>query len=252
MKACAIIQARMGSTRLPGKVLMDIGGRPMIALVVARALRIPGVDEVIVAVPDGPSDAPLREAVRRLPCGLFAGSETDVLGRYRDAALRAAADHVLRITSDCPLLDPGVAGRVLSALRESGADFATNNAPPTFPHGLDVEAFSFRALDAAARESKDPFEREHVGPFVRTRPERFKAAHVTHSEDLHAYRWTVDEAADLDFVRAVVARLGPRADAAGFEEIVELLRREPALSSLNAEVRSSHAWDPASRKWIPR
>lgn len=253
MSACAIIQARMGSTRLPGKVLQDLAGKPMIARVAERARRIPGVDAVIIATPDGPADAPLRETVSRLPgVTLFAGSEHDVLDRYYRAALGAGAEFVLRATADCPFLDPEVAGRVLAALTAAGADFATNNQPPTFPHGLDVEAYRFTALSSAWSEAKDPIEREHVGPFVRSRPERFKAVHVRHSADLHGLRWTVDEPADLDFARALAEKLGPRVESAGFEEIAALLAREPKISSLNAHVQGAYVWDAVKEKWLPR
>lgn len=241
-KACAIIQARMGSTRLPGKVLMDLAGKPMIARVAARARAVAAIDEVVVAVPEGQDDKPLRETVSRLEgVTLFSGHPTDVLDRYYQAAKSSGAGVVLRITADCPFVDPVVAGKVLAALLSSGADFATNNEPPTYPHGLDVEVFRFAALEASWREARLAPEREHVGPFVRARPDRFKAAHVRHAEDLHVMRWTVDEPADMDFARAVAQRLGSRVETAGFEEIVAILRQEPSLLGINAGVRSLRA-----------
>jgi spore coat polysaccharide biosynthesis protein SpsF (cytidylyltransferase family) len=241
LKACAVVQARVNSTRLPGKVLMDLAGRPMIARVAARARRIPGIAELIVATPDGPADAELRRTVSTLEgVTLFSGSENDVLDRYYQAAKKCQADVVLRATADCPFIDPEVAGRVLKALLDKRADFAANNEPLTFPHGLDVEAFTFAALEAAWREAKEPSQREHVSPFIRRNRSRFKAAFVKHDKDIHALRWTVDEAADLEFARAVAGRLGGRADEAGFQEIVDLLEREPNLTRINAGIRSAH------------
>ncbi len=231
MRSVAIVQARLGSTRLPGKVLMDLGGKTMLARVAARAVAVPGIDAVVLAVPDDAKNTALREAAARLPgVSVFAGHESDVLDRYYRAAVSARADFVLRITADCPLIDPEIAGRVLAALRAENAGFASNNEPPTFPHGLDCEAFPFSSLEAAWRESKLPREREHVGPFMRSRPERFKPARVVHSSDLHHLRWTVDDAGDMEFARAVFARLGPRGDAAGLDEILAIAPRRAEAS----------------------
>lgn len=249
MKAVAIIQARLGSTRLPGKVLLDLGGRPLIAHVLERARAIPGIAEVVVAVPEGLADAPLRAELAKLDATVFAGSEDDVLDRYYQAARAAGAAVVLRVTADCPVLDPEVAGRVLVKLLAEEADFATNNTPPSFPHGLDVEAFTFAALEAAWKDARLPAEREHVSPYVRKHPELFRHVNVAHDADLYELRLTVDEVQDLEFLRALDARLPGGLSRAGFREIAAFLAKEPALARINAAVRSAHRWDEKTKSW---
>src|SRR5262249_41168521 len=158
---------------LPGKVLADLAGKPVIQRVVERAAAIPGVDQVVVAVPQGKADAPLRDLLAGLGVAVFQGSEKDVLDRYYRAAKAAKAEVVLRVTADCPLLDPELAGRVLAALLSGSADYASNVCPATFPDGLDCEAFRFKALAAAWKEARLKSEREHVTPFLRNHPARF-------------------------------------------------------------------------------
>jgi spore coat polysaccharide biosynthesis protein SpsF len=245
----AIIQARMGSTRLPGKTLTDVVGRPMLAWLVERAARIPGVERVIVATTEKPADgAILRFAAERgLPA--YAGSEDDVLDRFYQAARRDGVSVVVRVTPDCPLLDPGVAGRVLARFLEAGGglDYASNTQPPTFPDGLDTEAFAFAALERGWREARLASEREHVTPFIWKHPDRFRLANVTHTPDLSALRWTVDTAADLEFVRAVYRHLGVRAETAGLEEVLDLLRRHPELKRINRGIARDEGYAKSVR-----
>lgn len=238
-RSVAIIQARLRSTRLPGKVLLDLGGKTALERVVERCRAIPGVSDVVVALPDGPADAPLRAHCDRLGFRFSAGSESDVLDRYYQAARAARADVVLRITSDCPLLDPAVAGRVLRALLESGADYANNVCPPTFPDGLDVEAFRFSALELAWRKARKPAEREHVTVYLRDHPELFRFAAVTHSRDLSDFRWTLDEPRDLEFLRAVFGKINGRS---GMEDILKLLKKEPALMKINDGIKPNEGY----------
>jgi glutamate-1-semialdehyde 2,1-aminomutase/spore coat polysaccharide biosynthesis protein SpsF len=230
----AIVQARMGSSRLPGKTLADVAGRPMLARLVERARRIDGVEAVIIATTEQPADDAIVAFATAAGLPVHRGSETDVLDRVHGAAARFGASVVVRITPDCPLLDPAVAGQVVRRFREAAGrlDYVSNTQPPTFPDGQDTEVFSFAALDTAWREARLGSEREHVTPFIWKQPQRFRLANVAHVPDLSHLRWTVDEPADLEFVRAVYRRLGAE-QPFGLEDVLELLAREPALLDLN-------------------
>ena len=245
-RVLAVIQARLGSTRLPGKTLADLGGRPMLAHVVERAAAIPGVDGVVVATTANPRDDRLAEWARQAGLDCVRGSEDDVLDRFHDALARHPCDAVVRVTPDCPFLDPEVSGLVVDAWlsAEGAVDYASNVEPPTFPDGLDTEVISSAALSAAWREARLPSDREHVTPFVRRDPRRFAQAAVRHDPDLSRLRWTVDTPADLDFARAVVARLAPAGrERFGLREILALLEREPDLARLNAGQRRNEGYE---------
>ena len=236
-RVVAIIQARLGSTRLPGKTLADIGGRPMLAHVVERVLATPGIDEVMIATTTRPADDPLVDWASRAGLAYARGSEEDVLDRFRTALSLHPADAVVRVTPDCPLLDPDVAGRVVATWRDAGGalDYVSNVHPPTFPDGLDTEVISRGALHAAWAEATDRADREHVTPFVWRQPDRFPAGRVEHSTDLSALRWTVDTPADLAFVRAVHERLAAAGrDRYGMAAVLAVLDRCPELAAINA------------------
>lgn len=222
----------MGSTRLPGKVLADVGGTPLIAHVVERARRIGGVDEVALAIPDLAEDDQLAEAGDALGVRVVRGSPDDVLDRYALAASATSADVVVRVTGDCPLLSPSVSSRVVAAV--AGSDYASNTLERTYPRGLDTEAFTVDALRAAADEAQEPAEREHVTPFIWRRPERFRLRSVRDAVDRSGLRWTVDVPEDLELVRTIVAELGRSEFDAN--DVLELLERRPELSILNADV----------------
>jgi len=235
-RVLAVVQARLGSTRLPGKALMTIAGRPMLAHVLARALAVPGVDLTVLATTASPEDDALVEVARSEGVPSVRGSVEDVLDRFR-AALRAhPADAIVRVTADCPLLDPGVSGLVVRdyLAHRDDVDYASNIEPPTFPDGLDTEIVSAAALERAWREARRPSDREHVTTYVRDRTHGFRLRTVVHDEDLSAHRWTVDEPRDLEFVRAVHAELAPDGRRIfGMQEVLHLLRRRPELSMLN-------------------
>ena len=236
MKVVAIVQARMGSTRLPGKVLMDIAGKTMLERVVERVCAARRIDEVVVATSTAPSDDAIVALCDALGVRWFRGSEEDVLDRYHGAALEAAADVVVRVTSDCPLIEPGIIDRVVDALQtQPDLDFAANTLEPrTFPRGLDVEAMRMAALETTCREAQHASEREHVTPFIWQQPKRFKLGRVCHDTDLSALRWTVDTPEDLAFVRAIFEHLPARAFAWG--EVLRLLDAKPELTRINAGI----------------
>ncbi|MBI2524607.1 MAG: glycosyltransferase family protein [Candidatus Rokubacteria bacterium] len=227
-RVVAILQARIGSTRLPAKVLADVGGLPLLARVIARATRIPGVDAVVVATSVHARDQAVIDVARANGVGWFAGSEADVLDRYYRAARDARAAVVVRLTADCPLLDPAVSGLVLARFREGQTDYVSNVHPPTYPDGLDTEVFSFGALEQAWTHAREPAEREHVTPYIWGTPGTFRISNVEHSEDLSSHRWTVDEPEDLEFVRGVYRLIG--CERFGMEEVLDLLEREPSLA----------------------
>lgn len=233
-QAIVVVQARFGSSRLPGKVLRDLGGQPLLARVLARARAIPGADAVVLATTSDPRDDAVAALGTTLGVDVFRGSEDDVLDRYYQAARRFDGDPVVRVTADCPLLDPVVAGLVIADYRAGGADYVSNFAPRRYPDGLDTEVFSFAALERAWREARLPSEREHVTPYIWKHPERFRLRGVAAAEDHSELRWTVDEPRDLEFARVVYARLQDAAPHFGMAEVLALLAREPALRDINA------------------
>jgi spore coat polysaccharide biosynthesis protein SpsF len=237
MRTVAIIQAHMGSSRLPGKVMLDLGGQPVLRRVVNRARRIDGVDEVVVACATLPQDDVLEAACREWGVPVFRGSDDDVLERFRGAAERYGADACVRITSDCPLLDPGVSGDIVRRFHQAdpAVDYASNKIPQSFPRGLDTEVFTRAALERAAADATEAYERAHVTIHLYEHPARFRLLSVTSDTDRADWRWTLDTAEDLAFLRAVYARLGPD-DAIAWTDVVALLEREPALMDINRHI----------------
>jgi glutamate-1-semialdehyde 2,1-aminomutase len=236
VKTVAIVQARMGSTRLPDKVLRPILGTPMIELLLERLRRARELDEIVLATSDSPGDDPLAAHAQLLGTTVFRGSERDVLDRYHAAATGAHADIVVRVTGDCPLVDPGLVDEAVRAFRGAGVDYASNVDPPTYPDGLDIEVFSVEALRAAWTEAQRPEQREHVTPYLREPGSRFRVLRLRNTEDLSGERWTVDEAADLEVIGAVFRHFSPRRDFSWLE-VLQLLRQQPGLFSTNRHLR---------------
>jgi spore coat polysaccharide biosynthesis protein SpsF len=240
MTTAVIVQARMGSTRLPGKVAQTIAGKPALAHVLERCRRIKGSDAVVCAVPDVAESLALERIAYACGASVFRGSEHDVLGRYLGAAREAGADLVMRVTSDCPLVDPAVCDAVLELRTREGADYAANNMPRSFPHGLDCEAFTVEALAQADRETREPYDREHVTPWLR-RATHFKRANLDSGRrGLDWHRWTLDYQEDLTFFRAVFAALPP-SSADAMDNVLAVLTAHPELNDINASRRADHA-----------
>lgn len=235
MSTVCIIQARVGSTRLPAKALADIGGMSMLARVVRRVRRARSVGLVAVATTTEPADAAIVEECARLGAPVTRGSQDDVLDRYYQAARAHAADAVVRVTSDCPLIDPGVIDEVVGAFLAERPDYASNVAARRYPRGLDVEVFSFAALERAWREAGEPYQRAHVTPYLYQRPDLFRALSVPGAADHGGHRWTVDTPEDLAFARAVYARFNDD-DGFGWREVLALVEREPEIAAINAHV----------------
>jgi glutamate-1-semialdehyde 2,1-aminomutase len=229
MTVAAIIQARLSSFRLPGKVLMDLGGLPILGWVVRAATSIPGVDTVIVATSDSPSDTPVAEWCERNGVRVARGPLDDVLGRFMVAVKETGADTVLRLTGDCPFLDPTICGWVVAARAERGAAFATNADSGTWPDGLDAEAISVAALRDADREAVRREEREHVTPFIKRHRKRFPLTSLSCPiPGIGHHRWTVDTPEDLEYLRRVAKHL-PVDRAPSMTEILSAIRNNPSL-----------------------
>lgn len=240
MSTVAVIQARMGSTRLPGKVLEDVAGEPMLARVVERARGARTLDRVVVATTTAPADDAVAAFCAERGYDIFRGSEDDVLERYHGAAVAFGARTVVRLTADCPLLDPGVIDEVVSVYHAGGYDYVANILECTFPDGLDTEVFSREALGRARGEARLRSEREHVTPYIRNHPELFRHRNVRGDEDWSALRWTVDEPRDLAFVRAVYERMRDREFT--WRDVLELVRAEPELGQVNAGIERNEGY----------
>jgi spore coat polysaccharide biosynthesis protein SpsF (cytidylyltransferase family) len=230
----AVLQARMSSSRFPGKVLAPLLGEPMLFRQIERIRRARGIGGLVVATSSDPSDQPLADACTARGVQVARGSLNDVLDRFVTAAQPFAPEAVVRLTGDCPLADPAVIDAVVARYREGGFDYVSNVEPATYPDGLDVEILRMTALVRAHREARLPSEREHVTPYLRNHPEIFPRANVTSSVDLSHLRWTVDEPADLAFVAAIYQRLYPANAAFAMHDVLDLLDRDPKLADINA------------------
>jgi len=234
MTLAVIVQARHGSTRLPGKILNPLGRKTALIRVLERCERIPGVDKVICAIPDTKADDAVADNAIKAGFDVSRGSEQDVLSRYAKAARDFDISHVMRVTSDCPFLDPEICGQVIDLLRESKADYATNTMPALFPHGLDCEVFPAVLLHEADRLSSSALEREHVTPWLRQHPHLQRANLRGAGQGLERLRWTLDYAEDLAFCEAVFGAMGEAAATVSAGELAALCLRRPDLVSINA------------------
>lgn len=238
MRTVVVVQARLASTRLPAKVLLDLGGKTALERCLRRAARFLGVNEVVVATSDTPGDDVIAAVTRRLGFRVVRGSESDVLSRYALAARETEADVIVRCTSDCPLLDVGRSSAVLRAFAEAGGDYAANVLERRLPRGLDTEVFSRDALERAHLAARAPEEREHMTLHIYRNPQAFACLAVTEQDgpDRSHLRWTLDTLEDYRFLHAVHERLGNSVEEAGMEEVLKLLEREPSLAQINASV----------------
>jgi glutamate-1-semialdehyde aminotransferase/spore coat polysaccharide biosynthesis protein SpsF (cytidylyltransferase family) len=237
----AIVQARMGSSRLPGKTIADVAGRPLLLRVVERVRNARLVDKVVVATTDESADDPIAILCQAEEVQYFRGSENDVLDRFYRTARANSADIAVRITADCPLIDPAVIDKVVARFQLGDCDYVSNTFRYTYPDGLDTEVFSFAALEQAWREAKKPSEREHVTPYLRT--EKFRTANVESESPvaLGKFRWTVDHPADLEFVRRIYEEFSGNGHF-GYQDIFHLLRERPELATIQAETITNEGY----------
>jgi len=225
------------ATRLPGKPLAEVMGRPLLSYLLERVKRAKQIDEVVVATTTNPLDVQIVELCKKEGISYFRGSEEDVLERYYQAAEAHGADAVVRITADCPLIDPEVIDRVVAAFLDSSHDYLSNTIERSYPRGLDVEAFTFEALEKAARFSSKPDEREHVTLHMYRHPDRFSIGSLKQKEDSSEYRLTVDTEEDFELVRKIFEELYPRKREFSLSDLLLLLKERPELARINAHVQ---------------
>ncbi|HZR56174.1 MAG TPA: glycosyltransferase family protein [Terriglobales bacterium] len=235
MRIVAVVQARMGSTRLPGKVLMDLSGNTVLARVVTRLQRSKFINQTVVATTESDVDDAIICECERIGVSCFRGSEEDVLDRYYRAVREYNAETVVRVTADCPLIDPEIVDRTIELFFQKDADYATNDVPRTFPRGLDVEVFTMSSLEQAWQEARKPYERVHVTPYFYEHPEIFRTVSLVGESDSSRYRWTLDTEDDLKLLRAVYERF-QNTDMFDCTEVLALMQREPELLELNSRV----------------
>lgn len=232
-KVVAIIQARMGSTRLPGKVLKEVLERPLLSYMIERLKGARRLQEIVIATPEGDRDRPIRKLAEGLGVASFTGSEEDVLDRYYQAARQFGADPIVRLTADCPLIDPALVDRVIGHYLENEGQLDHLVLSGRFPDGLDTELFSFAALERAWREARLPSEREHVTPYIWKNPHLFRLGRIDPEEDLSEMRWTVDDERDLRLVTEIFQGLYRPGEIFGMTDILRFLREKPELLEIN-------------------
>ena len=242
LKTVAIIQARMGATRLPGKVLKPLGGSSVLGNVLTRVKECSRLDRIIVATTDAPADDVVAAESRKFGAGCFRGSEQDVLSRYYGAAQMAEAEVVIRVTADCPLYDGTLLDRMLAVFHRVNKDttlpldYMSNVLERTFPRGLDTEIFTFAALERAHREAKQRHEREHVTPYLYHHPELFRLRSFKSDTNLSTHRWTLDTPEDWQFIEEVYQSLCRNGQIFSTAAVLKLLNERPELTNLNAHV----------------
>lgn len=235
MHVVAIVQARMTSTRLPGKVLLEVEGKPLLAYLVERLRRARTINEICIATTVNETDDVLAEFCEEQGINCFRGSEHDVLSRYYHAAVESKADVVVRITSDCPLIDPVVVDRVVDAYlnKDEEFDYVSNSLQRTYPRGMDTEVFSFKVLEEAYNQASKPYEREHVTPYLYQHPERFRLLNVTFEECQAQHRWTVDTHEDFELVKLLLMAGLELNPIFTLEDLLDIIQRNPEWSTLN-------------------
>lgn len=229
----AILQARVTSSRLPGKVLKPLLGAPMLLRQIERLQKAQKIDRLLVATSNEPADDLIEKLCEEHGIGCYRGSLNDVLDRFYQAARAFKPEHVVRLTADCPLADPVLIDDVIGFYLDGGFDYASNAIEPTFPDGLDVEIFRFSCLERVWRDATLPSQREHVTPFIHQQPLRFKIGHFKSPNDLSHLRWTVDESKDFELVTMVYEALYPKNPDFSTQDILNLLNRRPELANWN-------------------
>ncbi|MBD2108557.1 glycosyltransferase family protein [Nodosilinea sp. FACHB-13] len=238
MTTAIIVQARMTSTRLPGKVLKPVLDKPLLAYQIERLKRVKTADSIVIATTENDSDNPIVELCKALEVDYFRGSEQDVLSRYYGAAQAAQSDIVVRVTSDCPLIDPEVIDEVIQvyAAECDRYDYVSNALKRTYPRGMDIEVLPTWALEQAYRETTEPPEREHVTPFIYNHPKRYSLGHVIYSEDLSHHRWTVDTPEDFELIKRMLEELYPLSPKFNLQDCLRVIESHPDWSAINGHI----------------
>ena len=249
----AIIQARLGSTRLPGKVLMPMIGKPMLGHIIGRLYNVPAISKVIVATSTEISDDPIADLCNTNSFNVFRGSETDVLDRFYGAVKAFPSDHLIRITGDCPLVDPDTINALIELYLQAGYDFcgvatgagvAGKDVPGRFPDGMDAEIFSFNVLETAWKEASEHIQREHVTPFIWQHPDRFTLGTLFPNEgDFSHMRWTVDNQEDFDFISWVYEQLYPSKPNFSMQDVLDLIKQNPEKAQGNVHLIGQEGYE---------
>lgn len=242
MKTVIIVQARMTSTRLPGKVLKQVLGKPLLEYQIERLQRVKLANEIVIATTTNETDEPIVELCNRLAVAYFRGSEDDVLSRYYGAATAHKADLVVRVTSDCPLIDPQVIDTVIDYClqNQSHYDYVSNSLERTYPRGMDTEVFSFSTLQQAFGEATAQPDREHVTPFIYRQPARYRLGHVIYSEDCSHHRWTVDTPEDFELIQKIIEEIYPSEPCFTLENCLRLLQQHPDWYCINSHIEQKN------------
>ncbi|WP_163537023.1 glycosyltransferase family protein [Gracilibacillus sp. YIM 98692] len=239
MKVVAIIQSRMGSTRLPGKVLKKVLGSPLLVYELERISRSKYIDEFVVATTDQSKDEPIVSLCEFMQIPFYRGSENDVLKRYYQTATAFNADVVVRLTSDCPLIDPEQIDRVIEDyfIYDYDLQYVSNVLKRTFPRGMDTEVFSLQALKKAYEKAVSKEDREHVTRYIINHPEIFKIFNVAHSKNYSYHRWTVDTYEDFTLIKKIIETLYPHNPHFSMEDIIHLLDKNPKWQLINKHIQ---------------
>jgi len=243
-KVSIIVQARMTSTRLPGKVMKCVDGKPLLEYQIERLKRVKNADKIIVATTINASDDSIEKLCRRLNVDVFRGSEEDVLSRYYECMKKYGADIIVRITSDCPIIDPAEVDKVIKRFVNANGqlDYVSNSIQRTYPRGMDAEVFSSKALEKAFRETKQSSDREHVTPYMYNNPNKFNIANVSYVRDESRHRWTVDTIEDFMLIEKIINVLYPSNEKFDLKDCLELLDENPSWKDINMHIRQKDLW----------
>jgi spore coat polysaccharide biosynthesis protein SpsF len=238
VKVVIIVQARMTSTRLPGKVLKLVLNKPLLEYQIERLQRVRSADDIVIATTVHSTDDPIVGLCDRLSVHHYRGPEEDVLARYHGAAVACNADAIIRVTSDCPVIDPAVIDRVARFFIEHRGDYdyVSNTQVRSYPRGMDTEVFSFAALCEAFHEASKPAEREHVTPFIYTNSHRYRLADIVHPEDESRHRWTVDTPEDFELIKRIIESLYPSEPHFDLKSMLDLIRHNPEWMKINEHI----------------
>lgn len=229
----------MASTRLPGKVLKKVVGKPLLELEIERLQRVKLKDEIIVATTSNPQDDPIVALCEKLKVLTFRGSENDVLSRYYEAAREFKSDIIVRVTADCPLIDPDITNQIIQKYLESSKEYVSNTLIRTFPRGLDTEVFSFQCLEKVFNESKMPSEREHVTPYIYNNRDLFQCAGVESTVDCSRYRWTVDTPEDLELIKIIFEALYVKNPLFSTNDVCLMFDKHPEWLQVNKHIKQN-------------
>ena len=235
MLTAVVVQARMKSTRLPGKVMMNLGGQSVLAHVMERCLRIKNADVVCCALPEGSENDKAAEIARKTGADIFRGSEMDLVDRYYRAATAIKADVIMRVTSDCPLIDPQICAAVIDLRQRENVDYACNNMPVGWPHGLDCEVFTYELLEKSLTEEKRPWAREHVSVWMRQNGSVTRASLPGPGGEIVSQRWTIDYPEDMEFIRCLMEKFPSGDKLLQYAEIQAIISRYPELLKINEQ-----------------